>query len=161
MSGPPSRYNHDNDISWSVWIIVLMQISRVLMLSQWNVYTERDKRYQHLNTERTKNTHTQKGSIFWDITPFSLLKVNRRFGATCRLLLPASCRFLLGSYFNPEDGGDMFLRKVGSHSSELTALYPKWWNSSKTPLRKPQTQHRDCSFIFSRRGNDIIRRTLL
>jgi hypothetical protein len=30
-----------------------------------------------------------KNSIFWDITPCSPLKVNRRFGGTCRLLPPA------------------------------------------------------------------------
>jgi hypothetical protein len=29
--------------------------------------------------------YMQKSSIFWDITPFSLLKVNQRFGGACRL----------------------------------------------------------------------------
>jgi hypothetical protein len=67
-------------------------------------------------------------SIFWDITPCSLVKVNRRFGGTYRLhlqgrisraryqrILLASCfhaGVLLG-LFDPEDGGDMFLRNVG------------------------------------------------
>jgi hypothetical protein len=55
-----------------------------------------------------------KSSIFWDITPCSQLKVDRRFGASndfaCYLLYAG---FLLGPLFNPEDIGDMFLRNVG------------------------------------------------
>jgi hypothetical protein len=148
-----------------------------------------------------------KSSIFWDITPCSRLKVNRRFGGTCRLHLgyyflvgrdwvhlvlrpllapddrlwwlwnswtnedwqgkpkysektcpnacppripnhqtlssnpgrrvgkPATKRlsygtvlqsgFLLLLFFNPEDGGNMFLRNVGWFSAGSTALYPR------------------------------------
>jgi hypothetical protein len=57
-------------------------------------------------------------SIFWDITPCSPLKVNRRFGIECRLhhqALPATffhAGFLLGLFFDLEDGGDMLLRNV-------------------------------------------------
>jgi hypothetical protein len=60
-----------------------------------------------------------KSIIFWDITQCSPLKVNRRFGGTYRLHLQAllaTCfytGFLLGLYFDPEDGGDMFVRNVG------------------------------------------------
>jgi hypothetical protein len=45
-----------------------------------------------------------KSSVFWDITPSSPLKINRRFGGTCRLHL--------GLFFHPEEhfsddnGGD-------------------------------------------------------
>jgi hypothetical protein len=65
-----------------------------------------------------------KSFIFWDITPCSLLKVNRRFGGTCHLHLQGlrvsrmkqaarkAARFLVRLPFNPEDGGDMFLRNV-------------------------------------------------
>jgi hypothetical protein len=63
-----------------------------------------------------------KSTIFWDITPCSLLSVNRSFGGTYRLHLqsrknklnqpPAftlvSCS---GYFFDPEDGSDVFLRK--------------------------------------------------
>jgi hypothetical protein len=55
-----------------------------------------------------------KSYIFWDITPCSLLKINRRFGRTYALL--ATCfhaGFLLGLFFGREDGGDMFLRNIG------------------------------------------------
>jgi hypothetical protein len=58
-------------------------------------------------------------TIFWDITSCSLLKVNRRFGGTYRLhlhLVLATCfhaGFLLSLVFDPEDGGDIFLRNVG------------------------------------------------
>jgi hypothetical protein len=66
-----------------------------------------------------------KSTIFWDITPCSSLKVNRRFGGRWPLSsgfknkpssnLLANCfhaGFLLGS-FHPEDGGDVFLQNVG------------------------------------------------
>jgi hypothetical protein len=45
-----------------------------------------------------------KSIIFWDITTYSPLKTNRL--ATC-----FHAGLLLG-LFDPEDGGDMFLRKV-------------------------------------------------
>jgi hypothetical protein len=34
--------------------------------------------------------------------------------------------FLLGLIFDPEDGGDTFLRNVSSHT-DYTALYPRRW----------------------------------
>jgi hypothetical protein len=91
-----------------------------------------------------------KSTIFWDITPCSPLRVNRRFGGTYRLHL--QCRktsrawnqsesrwqaelcfhagFLLGLFFDPEDRGDMFLRNVGWLSTDYTALYHRIWYSS-------------------------------
>jgi hypothetical protein len=33
--------------------------------------------------------------------------------------------FLLGFFFDPEDGGDMFFRNVRSLSTVYTALYPR------------------------------------
>jgi hypothetical protein len=33
--------------------------------------------------------------------------------------------FLLGSFFDPDDGGDMFLQNVDLLSTDYTALYPR------------------------------------
>jgi hypothetical protein len=71
-----------------------------------------------------------KSTIFRDTTPYSPLKVNRRFGGTYRLhfqgrvislarnqrALVAICfqtDFLLGLFFGPGNRGDMLLRNVG------------------------------------------------
>jgi hypothetical protein len=35
------------------------------------------------------------------------------------------------NFFDPEDGGDMFLRNVGWNSTDYTASYPRRWYSSK------------------------------
>jgi hypothetical protein len=37
--------------------------------------------------QKTKQKDMLKSTIIWDITPCSPLKVNRRFGGTCRLHL--------------------------------------------------------------------------
>jgi hypothetical protein len=76
-----------------------------------------------------------KSIIFWDMTPCSLLRCNRRFGGTYRLHLQGRrskyachlliCWFLLNYFFYPEDGGDIFLRNVGCNSTDYTALYPR------------------------------------
>jgi hypothetical protein len=42
--------------------------------------------------------------------------------------------FLLGLFFDLEDRGDVFPRKVDKLSMAYTALYPKRYNSSKSPL---------------------------
>jgi hypothetical protein len=38
--------------------------------------------------------------------------------------------FLLDLFFDPEDGGDMFLRNVGCNSTDYTASYVRRWYSS-------------------------------
>jgi hypothetical protein len=38
--------------------------------------------------------------------------------------------FLLGIFFSPEDGGDIFLRNVDYLLLNYTALYPRKYNSS-------------------------------
>jgi hypothetical protein len=68
-----------------------------------------------------------KSTVSWDITPCSQLKVNRRFErnisppssgsknkASKQALLATyyHAGFLLGLFFDPENGGDMFLRNV-------------------------------------------------
>jgi hypothetical protein len=47
-----------------------------------------------------------KSIIFWDMTPCS----------------PLSC---CTYFFNPEDGGDKFLRNVGRNSTNYMASYPR------------------------------------
>jgi hypothetical protein len=69
---------------------------------------------------------TMKSSVFWDITPCSPVKLNKRLLPCC--LLHAS--FSLGLLSDPDDGGDMFLRNVGWLSPHYTALYPRRQNSS-------------------------------
>jgi hypothetical protein len=69
----------------------------------------------HLTTELIMNN-----SKFWYITPCGPLKVNRRFGGTCYIF---HAGFLLGSFFDPEDGSDMFLWNVGWILTDYTALY--------------------------------------
>jgi hypothetical protein len=66
--------------------------------------------------------------IFWYVTSRSPLKVNGRFGGTYLLHLQGRninrasrtllatffhTGFLFGLFFEPDDGGDMFLRKFG------------------------------------------------
>jgi hypothetical protein len=71
-----------------------------------------------------------KGSLFLDTAQCCPMKVNRRCGGTstsaCCLLHSG---FLLDLLFNPEDRGNIFLRKVGLLSSDYTASYPRRLNS--------------------------------
>jgi hypothetical protein len=88
--------------------------------------------------------------IFWDITSCNLLKIDRRFGGTCRFHLqgrrisqarnwrqgrwlvcspPKAC-FLLGLFFDPEDSGNMFLQNISWLSIDYTALHSRRWNPS-------------------------------
>jgi hypothetical protein len=70
-----------------------------------------------------------KSTIFWDITPCSPLKVNRRFGGIHRLHQGFHAGFLLGLFSEPEEGGDMFLRNFSWLSTDCSALYPRGQNS--------------------------------
>jgi hypothetical protein len=45
--------------------------------------------------------------------------------------------FILGSLFDPEDGGSTSLRNVGELIPNYTALHPRWWYSSNSPLWAP------------------------
>jgi hypothetical protein len=59
----------------------------------------------------------------------------------CHLL----ARWFAELFFDPEDGGDTFLRNVGYHSTHYTASYPRRRYASKPPLSKPQILHK---FIY-------------
>jgi hypothetical protein len=43
---------------------------------------------------------------------------------------PLYVGFLLGIFFDPENGGDIFLRNFGGLSTDYEALYPKRQKSS-------------------------------
>jgi hypothetical protein len=73
---------------------------------------------------------TTEGSLFCDITPVTPLKVNRRFGGTCRLYLYISACYLptgrfLSLIFDHETGGEMFLENVAWLSTDCAAYYPR------------------------------------
>jgi hypothetical protein len=88
-----------------------------------------------------------KSSTFWDISLCSPLKVIWHIGGTCRLHLQGwrisqagnqdeegskqnLAGFMLGLFFCPADGHDMFLRNVCWLSTGYTALYPRRQKSS-------------------------------
>jgi hypothetical protein len=76
-------------------------------------------------------SHSGGYDVFWDMAPCTQLKVNWRFGWTCRLHLRgwrvrhARNQHEVGNLFKPEDGGDMFLRNVSWHWMDYIVLYPK------------------------------------
>jgi hypothetical protein len=80
----------------------------------------------------------KKISIFWDITPFSPLKVNRRFLAAYRLqhsavniaLLPAGVMLVsCMDFWNSKDRRNMFIRNVVWLSEDYTTFYQRIYNS--------------------------------
>jgi hypothetical protein len=72
-----------------------------------------------------------KSPIFWDIKPCSLLEVNRRFYVSIYVCYLINVGFYLGSFFDPEDGGEMFLQNAGLLSTDYMALYTRRYNSSR------------------------------
>jgi hypothetical protein len=77
-----------------------------------------------------------KNSIFWDITPCSVLKVNRLFGGNVLSIFRIEeqtklhAGFVLGLLLIPGVRGDMLPRSVSWLSADYTALYPRRYNSS-------------------------------
>jgi hypothetical protein len=85
-----------------------------------------------------------KIAIFWDIPPCSPY-LNQRFGGMYHLHLQGrksaeqETSVRAGGYprwvvalliFDPEDGGNTFLRNVGSYA-DYTVLYPRRWQFSQ------------------------------
>jgi hypothetical protein len=73
-----------------------------------------------------KNSVLKQSYISWDMTPCSALKVNRKFGGTSRLRLDCylfHAGFLLGLFFDTEEGCDMFLRIIHQLSTDYMVLY--------------------------------------
>jgi hypothetical protein len=54
--------------------------------------------------------------------------------------------FLLSLFFEPEDGGDKFLRNVRRHSKEFTS-YPTSRTCSQQPLWEPQISNFYCQYL--------------
>jgi hypothetical protein len=71
---------------------------------------------EHSNEPSSYIRNKELFTIFWDITLFSPLKVNQRSEGTYCISLFVTCfhaGILLSLFFDPEDGGDMFLQNVG------------------------------------------------
>jgi hypothetical protein len=91
-----------------------------------------------------------KSCFVRNITPYSSLKVNRRFTVTYRFQLhgqrvvqekklawstdccPLYSRFLPGLLFSPEDGDVMFLRNICWHSPYYTPCFRPFWIVNST-----------------------------
>jgi hypothetical protein len=110
-------------------------------------------RNKKARSHQNKWNHFMKGLAktvpsSWGITLCSPLKVNRRFGGTYRLHLQGRrisrarnqrkirwqaalvaiyfhSGFLVGLFFDPEDGGDMFIRNGSWLSTDYKSLYPR------------------------------------
>jgi hypothetical protein len=80
---------------------------------------------------REQGTSVKMEAISSSETSVHTRSTRRQSAATC------SRWFLASGFFYPEDGGDMFLRNVGSHKI-CTAPHPRRRHSSQSPLRKSQ-----------------------
>jgi hypothetical protein len=66
-------------------------------------------------------------------------KIFTRYIPKFKQNLPPACSLVCWTYFfDPEDGGDKFLRNIGWNSTDYMASYPRRSYSSKPPLWKPQ-----------------------
>jgi hypothetical protein len=87
------------------------------------------KSWQHIHmtpapqNKINRTSAVMKSIFFWDMTPCSLWQA-------CHLL----ARWFAELFFDPEDGGDTFLRNVGYNSTDYMASYPRRRYSSKPPL---------------------------
>jgi hypothetical protein len=74
-----------------------------------------------MQRNHTLRTADRKRHIIWDITLCSPLKVASIFSVEEKAKQETSMKQIASI---PEDGGNMFLRKVGCLSTDYTALYP-------------------------------------
>jgi hypothetical protein len=104
----------------------------------------------------------QKSIIFWDITLCSPPKINRRFKGIYRLQLQdrriswvrIQCESRWQAEFDPEDGGDTFLRNIGWLSTDYMALF-----SQKTVLfitTAVRTQNLTCHLFSCLKFSDLL-----
>jgi hypothetical protein len=71
-----------------------------------------------------------KSSVFWDITPYNPLKLNRRFRGTSLWFLPASCWSLASLILHPWRWRRHVPPKLRWLLTDYAAIYPRRWNSS-------------------------------
>lgn len=118
-----------------------------LVVSQGGLYYTGFIQQQYTVQFEDLTVVVMKNSVFWDVTPCSLLKDNQHFGGTCHLHLhgrmislarnqheagstQSTCYwlhagFLLGFSFDPEDGDDMFLQNIIHFQCTTTSYVPE------------------------------------
>jgi hypothetical protein len=99
-------------------VLLLSMGSLIYNKHQWQIST------------RLHGVTTQK-TVFFIVTPVQPQISHCKSNAASKISL----------LFNRENGGDIFLRNVGRHSLNYTALYPRRQNPSEPPLREPRTQY--------------------
>jgi hypothetical protein len=83
-------------------------------------------------------TEDLKSSIFWDITPCSLMKVDGRFWGTGSASYLHHAGLLFEFLYNPEDGDNMFLQNVGWLSKEYTPSQGRTLHNHRSDNHKCQ-----------------------
>jgi hypothetical protein len=79
--------------------------------------------------------------VFWDITPYSLVKVNRHFGETYCLHSQSFEERAIQEASMKQMANNMFLRKISWLSPDYKALYTRRQNTSWAVVQEPQFQH--------------------
>jgi hypothetical protein len=129
--------------AYSEYLCWNIKTVRTIPILAWTFEAKSQKGMSDLYRMWGSHIGVMKSSIFRDLTLCSPLKINWRFRGRCclhlqgqrmsqaRALLAACCHagFLLGLFFDPDDGGDMFLGNVCWLSVEYTTLYPRTQNS--------------------------------
>jgi hypothetical protein len=58
-------------------------------------------------------------------------KLSKKAAAAHSAFLPASTGFLIGLFFNPVDGGNMFLQNIGPHLNYITLQHKTLFSCHK------------------------------
>jgi hypothetical protein len=84
----------------------------------------------------------------WVCTPFAVWRraCYSQWRSATQSAATCSWWFLARGFFYSEDGGDKFLRNVGSHKI-YTAPHPRRRHSSYSPLWNPQILHSMCTLF--------------
>jgi hypothetical protein len=99
--------------------LVLLPPHRLTRRPRWYSWSRKAKKYQHSRISSGAMLMQRFTTIFWDITSWSPLKVNRSFGGTRRLYLQKM---------------ETFLRNLRRLSVDYKALYPRRQHSSACSL---------------------------